>query len=141
VRSFRLSDYIAVTQLFENVLSEACFEETMEALSRQLSWDSELVLVAVENEEIIGVMIGTIDNNKGYYYRIAVAREHRGKGVAKALIQALRQRFLQRRVSKILITVDAHNEVVLPFYRSLGYRPNDFDHAAHRLKIVSGTAS
>lgn len=138
VRSFKLSDYVGVNRLFEEVLSQACYEETMEAFARQLSWDSELVLVAVEGEEIVGVIIGTIDDNKGYYYRIAVSAGHRGKGIGKSLIQALRQRFVQRKVSKILITVDAHNEVVVPVYESMGYRPNDFDHSAHRLKIVNG---
>jgi ribosomal protein S18 acetylase RimI-like enzyme len=139
VRSFKLSDYVAITQLFREVLSEACCEETLEAFARQLSWDSELVLVALNAEErIVGVIIGTIDNNKGYYYRIAVATDHQRKGIGKTLIQALKKRFVQRKVSKIAINVDLHNEVVLPVYESLGYRPNDFEHAAHRLKIVNG---
>jgi predicted N-acetyltransferase YhbS len=67
VRSFHLSDYVAVTELFKHVLTEDCYEETMEALTRQLSWDSELVLVAIKNEQIVGVIIGTIDNYNGYY--------------------------------------------------------------------------
>jgi ribosomal protein S18 acetylase RimI-like enzyme len=139
VRSFKLSDYISVTQLFREVLTEACYEETIEAFARQLSWDSELVLVALNPEnEIVGVIVGTINENKGYYYRIAVATEHQRKGIGKQLIQSLKMRFLQRKVSKILVTVDLHNQVVLPLYEALGYRPVDFDHAAHRLKIVNG---
>lgn len=49
VRSFQLSDYRPVTQLLESVLTEECYEQTMEAFGRQLSWDSELVLVASLN--------------------------------------------------------------------------------------------
>ncbi|NHN32305.1 GNAT family N-acetyltransferase [Paenibacillus agricola] len=138
VRSFHLSDYVAVTELFKHVLTEACYEETMEALTRQLSWDSELVLIAIENEQIVGVIIGTIDNNNGYYYRIAVGQEYQRRGYGKALIESMRQRFLQRKVRKIMITVDIHNEVVLPVYESAGYQATDFSRSPHRLSIVNG---
>ncbi|WP_138755822.1 GNAT family N-acetyltransferase [Paenibacillus sinopodophylli] len=138
VRSFQLSDYRPITALLEDVLTEECYEQTMEAFARQLSWDSDLVLVAVENSEIVGMIIGTIDNNKGYYYRIAVSRLHRRKGIGKMLIQSLRQRFEQRNVTKILITADEYNEPVLPLYESLGYAANDFIRSFQKLSIVAG---
>ena len=83
VRSFQLSDYRPVTELLETVLSEECYELTMEAFGRQLSWDSELVLVASVGDEIAGIIIGTIDNNKGYYYRIAVHPDYQRRGLGK----------------------------------------------------------
>ncbi|CAM3172102.1 GNAT family N-acetyltransferase [Paenibacillus lupini] len=138
VRSFQLSDYRPLTTLLEDVLSEECYEQTMEAFARQLSWDSELVLVAVEESEVVGMIIGTIDNNKGYYYRIAVHAEYQRQGIGKALIQALRQRFEQRNVSKILITADEHNEPVLPLYEAMGYASNDFFRSFQKLSIVAG---
>ncbi|QAY67094.1 GNAT family N-acetyltransferase [Paenibacillus protaetiae] len=138
VRSFQLSDYQLVTGLLEMVLSEECYEQTMEAFARQLSWDSELVLVAVEESEVVGIMIGTIDNNKGYYYRIAVHPHHQRQGIGKALIQSLRQRFEQRNVMKIMITADEHNEPILPLYESLGYAATDFFRSFQKLSIVAG---
>jgi ribosomal protein S18 acetylase RimI-like enzyme len=138
VRSFHLSDYVAVTELFKHVLTEACYEETMEALTRQLSWDSELVLVAMKNEQIVGVIIGTIDNNNGYFYRIAVSQEYQRRGFGKTLIESMKQRFLQRKVRKIMITVDVHNELVLPVYESAGYQATDFSRSPQRLSIVNG---
>ncbi|MFF2480183.1 GNAT family N-acetyltransferase [Paenibacillus sp. NPDC058071] len=138
VRSFQLSDYRPLTTLLEEVLTEECYEQTMEAFARQLSWDSELVLVAVDQSEVVGMIIGTIDNNKGYYYRIAVHPDHQRKGIGKLLIQSLRQRFEQRNVQKILITVDEHNEPVLSLYESMGYAANDFFRSFHKLSIIAG---
>jgi ribosomal protein S18 acetylase RimI-like enzyme len=138
VRSFQLSDYRSVTELFKLVLSESCYDETMEAFARQLSWDSELVLVAVENEQIVGAIVGTIDNHNGYYYRIAVGKEYQRRGFGKALIESMRQRFLQRKVKRIMVTVDVHNEMVLPVYESAGYQAADFSRTSHRLSIVNG---
>ncbi|MCR2804454.1 GNAT family N-acetyltransferase [Paenibacillus soyae] len=138
VRSFQLSDYKPLTELLEEVLTTECYEQTMEAFARQLSWDSELVLVAVKQSEIVGMIIGTIDNNKGYYYRIAVSPEHQRVGVGKALVTALRQRFVQRNVTKILITADEHNEPVLPLYESMGFAASDFFRSFQKLSIVTG---
>jgi ribosomal protein S18 acetylase RimI-like enzyme len=136
VRSFQLGDTSSVKTLLQDVLSETCYEETIEAFARQLSWDTELVLIAQEEEEVVGLIIGTIDNNNGYYYRIAVATEYQRKGIGKALIEAMKQRFLQRNVKKIMVTVDVHNEMVLPVYESAGYSTSDFSRTAHRLSIV-----
>jgi ribosomal protein S18 acetylase RimI-like enzyme len=138
VRSFQLSDYVSVTELFHDVLSESCYEETMEAFARQLSWDSELVLIAVEEQQIAGVIVGTIDNHNGYYYRLAVGKQFQRRGIGKTLIESMRQRFLQRKVHRIMVTVDVHNEMILPVYESAGYQAADFSRAAHRLSIVNG---
>ncbi|MNI53169.1 Acetyltransferase YpeA [compost metagenome] len=136
VRSFQLADSYTIPKLLQEVLSESCFEETMEAFARQLSWDCELVLVAEEDEQLVGIIIGTIDNNNGYYYRIAVAEQFQRKGIGKAMIEAMKQRFLQRKVNKIMVTVDSHNETVIPVYESAGYHAADFSRAVHRLSIV-----
>lgn len=138
VRSIRLSDYAAVSSLLEEVLSNECYADTVQVLAKQLAWDSELILVAedLSNQTIAGVIIGTIDeHNKGYYYRIAVAREHQRKGIGKMLIKALKRKFIERKVRKIMITVDAHNKPTLPLYESLGYSNEDFTEA--KLKIAN----
>ncbi|MFC5404534.1 GNAT family N-acetyltransferase [Cohnella soli] len=138
IRSFQLSDYRAVAQLLEEVLSEECCEETMGAFARQLSWDSELVLIAEKEDEIVGVLIGTIDQSKGYVYRIAVQEAFRMQGVGRALVSTMDKRFRQRKVMKVLIAKDKHNELLKPFYDSLGLKPSDFVIPAQPLSIVAG---
>ncbi|RXZ81274.1 GNAT family N-acetyltransferase [Paenibacillaceae bacterium] len=138
VRSFQLSDYKSVTKLLETVLSAECYELTMEAFARQLSWDSEMVIVASVNNEIAGVIIGTIDKNNGYYYRIAVHKDHRHQGIGKALINGMRQRFENRNVKKIMIAADEHNEPVLSLYESVGFAASDFFRSFQKLSIVAG---
>jgi ribosomal protein S18 acetylase RimI-like enzyme len=138
VRSFQLSDYGTVTQLLEKVLSEPCYEETMESFARQLAWDSELVLVAEKEGIIVGIIIGTIDNNKGYFYRVAVHVDHQRQGIGKKLIQTMQQRFIHRKVSRIFVAGDSHNTPFLPVYESAGYHATDFSRSGQRLKIING---
>ncbi|WP_308637777.1 GNAT family N-acetyltransferase [Paenibacillus silvisoli] len=138
VRSFQLADYRPVTELLETVLSEECYEQTMEAFGRQLSWDSELVRVAEVDNEIAGIIIGTIDKGRGYYYRIAVHPNYQRRGLGKELIRSLRGKFEQRHVTKIMVTADEHNEPILSLYESLGYATTDFFRSFQKLSIVAG---
>lgn len=137
VRSFRLSDYQPVAALMESVLSQACCEETREAFARQLGWDSDLILVAEIEGEIAGFIIGTIDRNRGYYYRIAVHPDYRGRGCAKALIQGLKVRFEQRKVTRVMVAADEHNKPILPLYEAMGYEAQDFQHSNRKLAIMA----
>lgn len=136
VRSFQLSDYAAVSKLMADVLSETCCRETLEACARQLSLDSDLVLVAEQRGRVVGVIIGTVDNHNGYYYRVAVAREYQRRGIGKQLITAMSTRFQTRKVRKIMVAADQHNEPLLPLYEALGFTP--CVKSAERLRIVSG---
>lgn len=136
VRSFRLSDHVGTQGLLSNALSETCYVDTMGAFAKQLSWDSELVMVAESDQQLVGMIIGTIDNNKGYYYRLAVHSDYRRRGIGKALIQALRTKFQQRDVSRIVVNVDEHNRPILPVYEKAGYGTDDFLQPQKPLKIM-----
>ncbi|UHA74885.1 GNAT family N-acetyltransferase [Paenibacillus sp. 481] len=143
VRSFRLSDYMPTSQLLKASLSEECCEKTLDAFARQLSLDGELVLVAEQQDTagesmIVGLVIGTIDRNSGYYYRLAVHPDYRNQGVGRALVSGMEQKFQQRNVKQIMIAADEHTEVVLPWFETLGYGSKDVSRSLQQLRIVTG---
>ena len=138
VRTIQLADYRSIKELFEAVLAEEVCEQTLVAFGRQLSWDSDLVLVAEVEKEIVGVIIGTIDNNKGYYYRLAIAEDYQNQGIDSDLVRALKQRFDQKKVSKIYVTDDESNATIFTLFESLGYATNDFITSFKKLSIISG---
>ncbi|SEU29190.1 GNAT family N-acetyltransferase [Paenibacillus sp. NFR01] len=136
VRSFQLSDVTPVTELLQIALSEECYESTMEPFSRQLSWDSDLIVVAEHEDEIVGALIGTIEKNHGCYFRIAVHPDFRRQGVGKSLVAAMEHRFQARKVSGIFVAVDEHNSFALPLYEALGYNENQVFKSVRKLSIV-----
>lgn len=136
VRSFQLSDCNPVTELLQVSLSEECFENTIEPFSRQLSWDSDLIVVAEEEGEIVGALIGTIEKNHGCFFRIAVHPEYRRQGIGRSLVSALENRFMARKVSGIYVAGDEHNEAALPLYEALGYGENRVFKSIRQLSIV-----
>lgn len=138
IRAFRLADHAEVNALLAEVLSKECYDETIDAFANQLSLDSGLVLVAEVKQRIVGVIIGTVDDNRGYYYRLAVHADYRNQGIGQSLIRNLDKRFQNRKVNKVVIALDKHNEHLRTFYESLGYQTKDFISGIASLRIVNG---
>lgn len=138
IRPFRLADHVSVNHLLSDVLSEECYDETIDAFANQLSLDSGLILVAEEKQNIVGVIVGTVDDNLGYYYRLAIHRDHRSRGIGQSLIRSLDKRFQNRKVNKVMIALDRHNQHLRSFYESLGYQTKDFLSEISPLRIVNG---
>lgn len=136
IRSFQLSDANRVTELFQVALSEDCFENTMGPFARQLSWDSDLIMVAEKDGELVGALIGTIDQNEGYMYRIAIHPDARRRGVGKALVKAMEKRFEQRKVIRVWVAGDEHNKAAMPLYEAMGYGANQIMKAFQNLSIL-----
>ncbi|BAU29660.1 putative N-acetyltransferase YhbS [Aneurinibacillus soli] len=121
IRSFRLGDYAFITRIWEETGLEQTETETLDALARQLAWDSDLVMIAEYEGQVAGVIVGTIDGTRGYFYRLAVDPKLQGHGLGRKLVEALEKRFRQRGVTRVFIMVNQDNKKVLPFYSSLGY--------------------
>ncbi|HBI03575.1 MAG TPA: GNAT family N-acetyltransferase [Paenibacillaceae bacterium] len=121
IRSFRLGDYIYIKKIWQETGLEQTETESLDALAKQLAWDSELVLIAEDDEKAVGVIVGTIDGSRGYFYRLAVDPQYQGKGFGRKLVEALEKRFIEKGVSRIFIMVNQENTQVLPFYNAMGY--------------------
>ncbi|MEJ8548270.1 GNAT family N-acetyltransferase [Brevibacillus borstelensis] len=121
IRPFRLGDYSAITRIWQETGLEEQEAESLNDLAKQLAWDSDLVMVAEQEGEVVGVVVGTIDGTRAYFYRLAVLPRLQGGGIGRKLVEAIEQRFRQRGVNRVLIMVNQANPEVLPFYHSLGY--------------------
>lgn len=126
IRSFRLGDYAAITLIWRETGLESRERESLDDLAKQLAWDSELVLVAEVDGKVVGVIVGTLDGTRAYFYRLAVDPNYQGHGVGKELVQALEKRFRQRGATQVIIMVNQDNKKVIPFYHNLGYEVQEY---------------
>ncbi|HJV45583.1 MAG TPA: GNAT family N-acetyltransferase [Bacillota bacterium] len=126
VRSFRLGDYAAITSIWRETGLEQTETESLDDLAKQLAWDSELVLIAELEGTVVGVIVGTIDGTRGYFYRLAVNPAFQGRGVGRELVLALEKRFKQKGATRVIIMVNQDNKKVIPFYSNLGYQIQEY---------------
>lgn len=122
LRSFQLTDVHDVSQIWQVTASAEQEKETLKVLSKQLAFDRDLVIVAeAPNGQVVGAIVGTMDGSSGFFYCLAVHPDYQKQKVGTKLVNALEQRFIQKGVKRIWITVDEGTQKLLPFYQHLGY--------------------
>lgn len=95
--------------------------DSKQEMERQISEFGDLILGAFEEDELVGVTIGTDDGRKGWINRLAVHPEHRNKGVGLSLIQAIEKALRKRGRGIISVLIEAPNEPSVSLFKKAGY--------------------
>lgn len=91
------------------------------AIPAKLAVQPELLLVALDGDEVVGTAMAGYDGHRGWLYSVAVRRTHRRAGIATLLIEEAERRLALLGCTKVNLQVRAENAAVAAFYRGLGY--------------------
>jgi ribosomal protein S18 acetylase RimI-like enzyme len=95
--------------------------DTPEEIAKKLQRDPDLFLVAEQDGQVIGTVIGGFDGRRGMIYHLAVAQNFRGQGVGKALMAELEDRLRARGCLRAYLMVVHGNDEAVRFYENLGW--------------------
>ena len=134
-----LQDYIvSIDKEKYNIITkdfrEKYFEKTMEEIKR---YNGKMLLYQ-ENQKIIGLIVGLINNEDTFEYdfkspkrgritELIVSRNYRGKEYGKILLNSMEKDLLNKGCKDILIGVFGYNENAIKFYEKNGYHPRMMD--------------
>jgi ribosomal protein S18 acetylase RimI-like enzyme len=93
-----------------------------EEIQKKLQRDPDLFLVAEENNEIIGTIIGGFDGRRGMIYHLAVQANMRGQGIGTALLKEVEQRLQARGCKKCYLLITVENTDAVQFYEQQNWR-------------------
>ncbi len=87
----------------------------------------EVVRAAMESDKPIGLaMLKTLEGDVGYVYYIAVAKDHRRRGIAKLLLEDALQRFMSSGMREAFASVEKDNEPSEALFASRGFTQTSF---------------
>jgi ribosomal protein S18 acetylase RimI-like enzyme len=124
IREFDLErDYAAAHALWLNSSPgvHVGLSDTREEIAKKLLRDPDLFLVAEEDGQLTGTVIGGYDGRRGMVYHLAVAEARRGRGVGKKLMVELEARLKAKGCLKYYLLVTAQNLKVVEYYQRLGW--------------------
>ena len=122
IRAYLESDEKAVIALWNEALpANAPHNEPATTIRMKLNVDRDLFFVATIGGAIAGTAMGGYDGHRGWIYTVAVAPEHRHRGIGTALIRHIETELARRGCLKINLQVRTSNAEVIAFYAALGY--------------------
>ena len=123
IRKLQPSDYDALIGLWKRagLPYKPHGRDTQAAFEYQLSRPMTIYLGAFENDDLIGAVLGTHDGRKGWINRLAVHPDHRGRGIGRALVEAVEARLHERGIEIVAALIEDWNETSLEVFRALGY--------------------
>ena len=108
----------AVLALWQAAAAEPTRTDDVEGVTALLVHDPEAVIVAIEDEALVGSVIAGWDGWRGSIYRIAVAPSHRRAGVARALLREAERRLDARGARRRSAIVVADDAQAMSFWRA-----------------------
>ena len=122
IRIMTIDDYDAVYALWASLpgigLHEG--EDSYEGMAYYLRRNPETCFVAEENGALIGAVLCGNDGRRGYINHLAVAREHQGKGIGRALVDACLAAMRREGIRKCNLITYRSNDEGNAFWDALG---------------------
>ena len=116
-------DYDAVFALWEQTEGVGLTaSDSREVVHAFLVRNPGLSLVARHDGRIIGAVLCGHDGRRGFLYHLAVAREYRKQGLARAIVDTCLSRLAAVGILKATIFVYGHNDIGNRFWRKVGWK-------------------
>jgi ribosomal protein S18 acetylase RimI-like enzyme len=131
IRNATGKDIAAVLDLWVVAGSLPTVSDSPDGLARLLAADPQALLVAELGGVLAGSLIAAWDGWRGSFYRLAVAPEHRRKGLATMLLREGERRLRERGAVRLTAIVADDEAGAMSFWRAAGY-----ERQQHRARFV-----
>jgi len=126
IRPMTLDDNHAVMALMAGTPGVAVrAADSPEAIARYLERNPGLSLVAEDDALIVACLFCGHDGRRGYLHHVVVDREHRGRGIGRALVDRALDSLAALGIYKTHLDVFATNAPALAFWQHAGWQRRD----------------
>jgi ribosomal protein S18 acetylase RimI-like enzyme len=102
--------------------NDAPWNAAATAIAEKLRFQPDLMLVALEENHVVGSVMAGYEGHRGWISRIAVLTSHRNRGVGRELLVEAERRLAALGCIKVNLQVVESNSETVRFYESSGYQ-------------------
>lgn len=95
--------------------------DTVDAIRALIEKDPEALILAVDNDEIVGTIIAGWNGWRSGLYRLAVREDRRSQGIGRLLVERAIERFISLGVNRVDAMVLDDNETAHGAWESYGF--------------------
>lgn len=133
IRCFKDEDTPQIVSLWEACGLTVPWNDPYKDIQRKRQVADNLFLIAEENQQIVGTVMGGYEGHRGWINYLAVAPGSRKQGLGRALMEAVEQRLLAHECPKVNLQIRASNTVVIAFYEAIGFKDDEVRSFGKRL--------
>ena len=123
IRKMTIQDYEKVYELWMSCKNMGFndIDDSKEGIARFLERNPNTSFVALENENLVGIILGGHDGRRGYIYHLSVNENYRKNGIGSSLVKNCLEAFKQEKFSKVALLVFKYNEAGNSFWEKQGF--------------------
>lgn len=126
IRTYREADFGGVDALWNEAFPhDPPWNRAESAIAAKVSFQPELLFVAVDQDAIVGSVMAGYDGHRGWLYAVAVRQTYRRSGLGRMLVHEAENALRALGCGKINLQVRSTNAAVVGFYEALGYEIED----------------
>jgi ribosomal protein S18 acetylase RimI-like enzyme len=134
IRPFQPEDEEAVVSLWRRCDLIRPWNDPRKDIQRKLGVRPDWFLVGVRDGQIAASVMAGYDGHRGWLNYLAVAPEHRRRGLARAIVAEAERLLREAGCPKVNLQIRTSNHGVIEFYRRLGYAVDDVTSMGKRLE-------
>ena len=123
IRKMRIEDYENVRRLWMSTPGMGLndVDDSEAGIGRFLMRNPNTCFIAVNGDEVDGVILRGNDGRRGYVYHTAVAAKERNRGIGSTLVQKAMDALENEGISKVALVVFDRNETGNKFWEKRGF--------------------
>ncbi|HTT90075.1 MAG TPA: GNAT family N-acetyltransferase [Acidimicrobiales bacterium] len=133
IRAGTAGDLDAVLRLWRLAEVEPSHTDNLGSLQQLVAFDPGALLVAEAGDALVGSVIAGWDGWRGSIYRLAVAPDHRRRGLAGELVDAAAARLRAAGATRLQAIVVQNDDGAIGFWNASGW-----DRQGQRVRFVKG---
>ncbi|MFW6196073.1 MAG: GNAT family N-acetyltransferase [Thermoplasmatota archaeon] len=106
--------------------------DTKYNIDKEIKDQPEYWIGAYDDENLVGIIVGTDDGRKGWINRLAVDEKYRGKGIGTKLVKLLEQEFEDNGFKIWAALIEPDNPEAMEFFEEKGFEDLDIKYYSKR---------
>ncbi len=127
IRKMSIGDYEEIHRLWMNTpgMGLNTTDDSKPGIEKFLKRNPETCFVALEDEEITGIILSGHDGRRGYIYHLAVKMEKRMQGLGQELVEHALKALGREGINKVAFVVFRKNQGGNAFWQKLGFEKRE----------------